>query len=299
MKRRFRAAVLLLVLTVLLTTVVFADSGPKPQMAVRVVHAPQEAYYLDLLDEGTYTGAYETDETGLDPALLQAFRAAIPSGWHGCISQGSTRAPIWGDLTGQAGENGEMLHTFRYVGVPQTYRILMVTQSGEVFLSDVLQRDTLQSIVTVDWAAKTVEPQPVYRGYVLQFLATFVPTLVIEFLVLLLFGFSLRENWKTVLLVNFLTQGLLHGCFSFFALQSGVSWFYFLLFFPAEALVTLIESCVYARTLRGRSKRRAVLYAICANVCSAALGYVLAEPVWHLAASLLCGFEMQKKKGAG
>lgn len=80
MKRRFRAAVLLLVLTVLLTTVVFADSGPKPQMAVRVVHAPQEAYYLDLLDEGTYTGAYETDETGLDPALLQAFRAAIPSG---------------------------------------------------------------------------------------------------------------------------------------------------------------------------------------------------------------------------
>ena len=156
MKRRFRTAVLLLVLTVLLTTVVFADSGPKPQLAVRVVHAPQEAYYLDLLDEGTYTGAYETDETGLDPALLQAFRAAIPSGWHGCISQGSTRAPIWGDLTGQAGENGEMLHTFRYVGVPQTYRILMVTQSGEVFLSDVLQRDTLQSIVTVDWAAKTV-----------------------------------------------------------------------------------------------------------------------------------------------
>ena len=87
MKRRFRAAVLLLVLTVLLTTVVFADSGPKPQLAVRVVHAPQEAYYLDLLDEGTYTGAYETDETGLDPALLQAFRAAIPSGWHGFISQ--------------------------------------------------------------------------------------------------------------------------------------------------------------------------------------------------------------------
>ena len=263
MKRRFRAAVLLLVLTVLLTTVVFADSGPKPQMAVRVVHAPQEAYYLDLLDEGTYTGAYETDETGLDPALLQAFRAAIPSGWHGCISQGSTRAPIWGDLTGQAGENGEMLHTFRYVGVPQTYRILMVTQSGEVFLSDVLQRDTLQSIVTVDWAAKTVEPQPVYRGYVLQFLATFVPTLVIEFLVLLLFGFSLRENWKTVLLVNFLIGYLL------------------------LRVVTLIESSVYARTLRGRSKRRAVLYAICANVCSAALGYVLAEPVWHLAASLL------------
>ena len=206
-----------------------------------------------------------------------AFRRAQPDGFVLRYAEGKE------SITGISPESWH----FRYVGVPQTYRILMVTQSGEVFLSDVLQRDTLQSIVTVDWAAKTVEPQPVYRGYVLQFLATFVPTLVIEFLVLLLFGFSLRENWKTVLLVNFLTQGLLHGCFSFFALQSGVSWFYFLLFFPAEALVTLIESCVYARTLRGRSKRRAVLYAICANVCSAALGYVLAEPVWHLAASLL------------
>ena len=286
MKRRFRAAVLLLVLTVLLTTVVFADSGPKPQMAVRVVHAPQEAYYLDLLDEGTYTGAYETDETGLDPALLQAFRAAIPSGWHGCISQGSTRAPIWGDLTGQAGENGEMLHTFRYVGVPQTYRILMVTQSGEVFLSDVLQRDTLQSIVTVDWAAKTVEPQPVYRGYVLQFLATFVPTLVIEFLVLLLFGFSLRENWKTVLLVNFLTQGLLHGYFALFAVNNGVGPWYFMLFIPAELVIALLEAFIYRAALKGRSKRRAFLCGLCANVCSAALGYFLAEPVWRFVVSI-------------
>ena len=37
MKRRFRAAVLLLVLTVLLTTVVFADSGPKPRCCRRFV----------------------------------------------------------------------------------------------------------------------------------------------------------------------------------------------------------------------------------------------------------------------
>ena len=55
---------------------------------------------------------------------------------------------------------------------------------------------------------------------------------------LLLFGFKLKENWKPFLLVNLVTQGLLHGCFSFFALQSGVSWFYFLLFFPALFLLT-------------------------------------------------------------
>ena len=288
MKRFLHRLSLLFVVLLLLTTAVFADFGPNPQLVVRVEQPPQEEYYLDLLDTGDWAkNLYDLDERELDPALLAALRAAVPSGWHACIAQGSTRAPIWGELTGEPDGSGAMLHSFRYYGVPETYRILMVTASGETFLSDVLTRRTLQSSVTVDWTAKTAKPPLQSVGYLLQFAATFVPTILIELVVLLLFGFKLKENWKPFLLVNLVTQGLLHGCFSFFALQSGVSWFYFLLFFPAEAVVTLIESCVYARTLRGRSKRRAVLYAICANVCSAALGYVLAEPVWHLAASLL------------
>lgn len=287
MKRRFRAAVLLLLLAALLTTAVFADFGPKPQLIVRVEHAPQEEYYLDLLDEGNYTGDDETDETELDPALLEAFRAAIPAGWHGCISQGSTGAPIWGELTGQKGENGEMLHTFRYFGVPQTYRILIVTQSGETLLSEPLERATLQSTVTVDWQEKTVKEPVAWQAFAVQFLATFVPTILIELAALMLFGFRLKENWKLVLAVNAVTQGLLHGYFAMFAQHNGVSFAYFLLFFPAEAVVTLIETCIYAGKLRGASKRRAVFYAVCANVCSAALGYVLAEPVWQMTARLL------------
>ena len=286
--KRFLHRLPLLFVVLLLTTAVFADMGPKPQLTVVVEHAPSELYYLDLLAEGEYEydPDFAMDETDLDPELLAAFRAAIPDGWHACIAEGTTGAPIWGKLTGDpAGPTN--YHSFRYYGVPETYRILIVTASGETFLSDVLTRRTLQSSVTVDWVAKTAKPPLQSEGYLLQFAATFVPTILIELVVLLLFGFKLKENWKPFLLVNLVTQGLLHGCFSFFALQSGVSWFYFLLFFPAEAVVTLIESCVYARTLRGRSKRRAVLYAICANVCSAALGYVLAEPVWHLAASLL------------
>ena len=288
MKRFLHRLPLLFVVLLLLTTAVFADMGPKPQLTVVVEHAPSELYYLDLLAEGEYEydPDFAMDETDLDPELLAAFRAAIPDGWHACIAEGTTGAPIWGELTGDP-VGPTNYHSFRYYGVPETYRILIVTVSGQTFLSDVLTRRTLQSSVTVDWAAKTAKPPLQSEGYLLQFAVTFVPTILIELVVLLLFGFKLKENWKPFLLVNLVTQGLLHGCFSFFALQSGVSWFYFLLFFPAEAVVTLIESCVYARTLRGRSKRRAVLYAICANVCSAALGYVLAEPVWHLAASLL------------
>ena len=173
MKRFLHRLSLLFVVLLLLTTAVFADFGPKPQLVVRVEQPPQEEYYLDLLDTGDWAkNLYDLDERELDPALLAALRAAVPSGWHACIAQGSTRAPIWGELTGEPDGSGAMLHSFRYYGVPETYRILMVTASGETFLSDVLTRRTLQSSVTVDWTAKTAKPPLQSVGYLLQYAAT-------------------------------------------------------------------------------------------------------------------------------
>ena len=128
MKRFLHRLPLLFVVLLLLTTAVFADMGPKPQLTVVVEHAPSELYYLDLLAEGEYEydPDFAMDETDLDPELLAAFRAAIPDGWHACIAEGTTGAPIWGKLTGDpAGPTN--YHSFRYYGVPETYRILIVT----------------------------------------------------------------------------------------------------------------------------------------------------------------------------
>ena len=119
-----------------------------------------------------------------------------------------------------------------------------------------------------------------------QFAATFVPTILIELVVLLLFGFKLKENWKPFLLVNLVTQGLLHGYFALFAVNNGVGPWYFMLFIPAELVIALLEAFIYRAALKGRSKRRAFLCGLCANVCSAALGYFLAEPVWRFVVSI-------------
>lgn len=99
MKRFLHRLPLLFVVLLLLTTAVFADMGPKPQLTVVVEHAPSELYYLDLLAEGEYEydPDFAMDETDLDPELLAAFRAAIPDGWHACIAEGTTGAPIWGN----------------------------------------------------------------------------------------------------------------------------------------------------------------------------------------------------------
>ena len=306
MKRApLRAFVCALLTSLALTTVAFADFGPKPQLTVRVENAPQELYYLDLLAEGDWDAedadsddgierSYYGKEDTLDPDLLALLRENVPEGWHACVAQGTTGAPIYGELYAENTDaSGNDLHIFAYHGVPSTYRIILVTQSGKVWVSEALERRVLQSSVTVHWADDTenttVTVPSTVTGYLLQFLATLVPTLLIEGILLLLFQYSWKRNWKTFLLVNVLTQGLLAVASSSVTAHSGVSaWYLFCFFLPAELVVMLVEVFLYSGRglLTGHSKGRAALYAVTANFASAFLGYYLAEPVWRLVVSV-------------
>ena len=306
MKRAsLRAFVCALLASLALTTVALADFGPKPQLTVRVENAPQEPYYLDLLAEGDWDAedtdsndgierSYYGKEDTLDPDLLALLRENVPEGWHACVAQGTTGAPIYGELYAESTDaSGNDLHIFAYHGVPSTYRIILVTESGKVWLSEALERRVLQSSVTVHWADDTenttVTVPSTVTGYALQFVATLVPTLLIEGLLLLLFQYSWKQNWKAFLLVNMLTQGLLAVASSSVTAHSGVSaWYLFFFFLPAELVVMLVEVFLYSGRglLTGHSKGRAALYAVTANFASAFLGYYLAEPVWRLVVSV-------------
>ena len=306
MKRNSLCALICALLASLaLTTFAFADFGPKPQLTVRVENAPQEPYYLDLLAEGDWDAededsndgidwSYHGKENTLDPALLTSLRDNVPTGWHACVAQGTTGAPIYGELYSESTDaSGNDLHVFGYHGVPSTYRIILVTQSGKVWLSEALERKVLQSSVTVHWAddaeSTTVTVPSTVTGYLLQFLATLVPTLLIEGILLLLFRYSWKENWKAFLLVNLVTQGVLAAASSVLNLQNGAAlWNYFLFLLPMEAAILLIELYLYAGRglLTGHSRGRAALYAVAANLASAVLGYYLAEPVWSFVVSI-------------
>lgn len=307
MKRKsLRTLVCALLASLALTTFAFADNGPKPQLIVRVKNAPQEPYYLDLLAKGDWGAEdgnsidgidwnYDGKENTLDPDLLALLRDNVPAGWHACVAQGTTGAPMWGELYAEGTDaSGNALHWFGYVGVPSTYRIILVTESGKVWVSDILNRRVLQSSVTVNWSddtsAVTVSVPSTIPGYLLQFVATLVPTLLIEGIILLLFQYSWKQNWKAFLFVNLITQGLLAIASSVYAIQSGPNMFSYLIFFlPAELFILIAEAYLYAGCgfLTGHSKGRAAAYAITANLASAVLGYYLAEPVWRLVVSIL------------
>lgn len=302
MKHMLRRLTLASFAAVLLTVSALADSGPKPLLTVRVENAPEEGYYLDLVAEGEYAGhtygsgeseysgidwSYSDEEAAaLDAELLDALRTAVPEGYHACTAEGTGGAPMWGELEGTpTGRQGESLHTFRYFGVPDTYQILIATKNGDTYLFPPCTRTALQSSVTVDWESKSVEVPPAWIGYVLQFLCTLLPTLVIEGVVLVLFGFSWKQNRKPFLLVNLVTQGALAVYFSVTAVQSGVGWWYFFLLVPAEIVIAFVEGGLYTRLLTG-SRRRAFAYGITANLCSALLGLLTVEPLWRWIVSI-------------
>lgn len=302
MKHMLRRLTLASLAAVLLTISALADSGPKPLLTVRVENAPEEGYYLDLVAEGEYEGhtygsgeneysgidwSYSDEEAAaLDTELLDALRAAVPEGYHACTAEGTGGAPMWGELEGTpTGRQGEYLHTFSYFGVPDTYQILITTAGGDTYLFPPCTRTALQSSVTVDWESKSVEVPPAWIGYVLQFLCTLLPTLVIEGVVLVLFGFSWKQNRKPFLLVNLVTQGALAVYFSVTAVQSGVGWWYFFLLVPAEIVIAFVEGGLYTRLLTG-SRRRAFAYGITANLCSALLGLLTVDPLWRWIVSI-------------
>ena len=307
MKRKsLRTLVCALLASLALTTFAFADNGPKPQLIVRVKNAPQEPYYLDLLAKGDWGAEdgnsidgidwnYDGKEDTLDPDLLALLRDNVPAGWHACVAQGTTGAPIYGELYSENTDaSGNALHWFGYVGVPSTYRIILVTESGKVWVSDILNRRVLQSSVTVNWlddtSAVTVSVPSTIPGYLLQFVATLVPTLLIEGIILLLFQYSWKQNWMAFLSVNLFTQGLLAIASSKLAIQRGLSMFgYLVVFLPAELLILIVEAYLYAGCgmLEGHSKKRAAAYAVTANLVSAILGYYLTDAVWHLVVSIL------------
>lgn len=123
-------------------------------------------------------------------------------------------------------------------------------------------------------------------SYVLQFLCTLLPTLVIEGVVLVLFGFSWKQNRKPFLLVNLVTQGALAVYFSVTAVQSGVGWWYFFLLIPAEIVIAFVEAKLYTPPADRRRPRRAFSYGITANLCSALVGLVTVMPLWNWIVSI-------------
>lgn len=278
MRRFGRCLALFCLFAVLLSTTALANSAPPDyRVEVKVVNGPEELYYLDLLEEWE-GGRMGNPTEELDTELLEAMKQAEPEGWRACTLSGMGNH-FKGDI---AGENG--VHVFHGMDTPKVFRILIVTRSGESWVSEPLERRVFQSAVTVDWEKGTAKMSPKWVAFGTQLLATLLPTLAIEGLVLLAFGLSSKRNWLVFLVVNLATQGALSAFLASSLIQR--DFFYvmslaLLIMIPVEVLIAVAEANIYKHQFQGCSGRRAFWYGITANAASYALGWAAVELVFH------------------
>ncbi len=274
-EKRIRKVIIFLctvvVLLLLPASTALADMGPKPEILVKVINPPEGEYYLDLLTrEANAYMRLELD--GYDPEKLKLLDSYEEEGWRPGLVKG-TPAPMWGELTGvKTGEGME--HRFGYMGVPDDFKLIIVTPENKLIVSEEIHRTSLKTVLTYDYNQNTVVLEKSTLAYVKQFLGTCTATLFIEGILLLVFGFSLKRNWVAFLLINLVTQIALTLTIGVLFQKEGLLTAS-LVFFPVELVIIITESILFALFLKEHSRGRRVLYAIFANVLSAAIGLVI------------------------
>ena len=269
--RRHLLALLVCVLLCLmvLPSTASADSGPKPAVTITVVNAPAGEYYLDLLvtDPGDHANI---DPADYDPDLLQGLRDWEVDGWYPALA-GGTSVPLFGDLL--PGEDGT--HRFTYYGLPRAFRIAVSGPDGAQATDEPFTRTVFYTHLTYDWETNSITRATSPAAfYGVQFLSTLVPTLIIEGVLLCLFGFRARRDWLVFLAVNLVTQAGLHLWIAADLISIGDSALQYMVLLVAEVPILLVELIAYVFLLKEYSGLRRAAYAACANIASYALGYL-------------------------
>lgn len=254
-----------------------ADVGPKPEINIAVLNFPEEEYYLDLLIVGEASEhLYQNLNRSLDeidPVLIELLKQNRETGWHLGITDG-TNIPMSGKLTGE--ENDEkMFHRFGYVGVPNSFKVIVVTKDGTVKISSQYDRKSFVSNMVYDFHENTLRTRsPIALAYLLQFVTTCIPTLLIEGILLIGFGFSGKKNWIVFLGANITTQVFLTAILGTTLIRSGLLAA-ILLQIPVELGILVMETIAYTFLLEGRSRGRRIGYGITANLCTWVLGFFM------------------------
>lgn len=268
-----------LLLAVLLNLYIFnviayADVGPKPSLDIIGINMPDEVCYMDLLINDPVDDAYKNIDNvnEYDVDMINLLLDYESDGWRLAMVNGTT-VPLHGDIICDI-KNGKCDMNFSYVGVPDQFKIIVVTKSNEVVVSNMVQRKAFQSKVYFDYKTATAHESSIILLYLQQFMMTFIATLIIEGLILLAFGFSLKKNYKAFIMINLITQLLLTFVVISNMLSKGTLTA-LIIYFPFEIVILLIEVKLFSRFLLEHKKWRRIAYAVTANLLSFIFGVII------------------------
>lgn len=272
-------------------SVVFADIGPKPTLEIRVVNLNDSNYYLDLLgkEEYGYFGATDGNKE-YDNMHDQPIYKYDIDGWKAIQMRTWL---LYGKLTGDPVEtdnNGKVLsmrHSFRYVGVPKVFKIIIQKSDGTVQVSDIIHNNYFNAHVKFDMQNNKIlsisgnilksgvgQNGEFFKDYLLRVLLT----LVIEILIAIPFFYRKLKRIPIIAGVNVVTQTLLTigMLFDYPILHTmPFNTGYFAVLIIGEILVFLVEYLAYLKMFGTAEKRKIAVYTLSANLASVIAGFVV------------------------
>jgi uncharacterized protein YjeT (DUF2065 family) len=273
MKKYSALCALIITFSIFFPLFLNADAGPKPSIIITVKNIPENTLcYIDLLvpENSGYTSGKKFDITGYNEDLLKRIAG---HGIKGHVPYTTGGKSIMQNEIECSPVNGECRLKYGYM-VPDRFYIIAAADNGDTVISGLVEPENFSSRINFDFKTGEALEEKGWFTWVNHFFAASFITLLLEGIILILFRFSLRNNLKLFLSINITTQ-LLLTCAMALAFQALGIIGAFLILFPLEALVFIIEGILFTLYLKEHSKGRRLVFSITANMTSLAAGTVL------------------------
>lgn len=248
-----------------------ADFGPKRTLDIEIIGV-DEPYHIELLMVGTLPSAEELDEIKIHldeeyddfPDMLYTFE------FGGYVA--SNLILPWGSWHQNPRDN---YFVYSY-NPPSEFKIMLIFDDGTYVISKRMEPTLFNSKITYNLYGIDLTTNQTHVGHIsevfplqtmiLELALRIIGTVIIEILILFLFGYVKKSSYKLIVFVNLVTQITLTG-FMFAAkyfVYPIIGELFVLIF--GESMIFIAEAIVYRFYLKEKSKKRAVLYAIVANL---------------------------------
>ena len=250
-----------------------ADFGPKHTLDIEIIGV-EKPYHIELLMPGTIP-----DEDKLDEVMsyLESRYNDFPEMIYSFEFEGYVSSNLiipWSSWHQNPREN---YYIYSY-NPPTEFKIMLIFDDGSYVISRRMETSLFNSKITYDLTGVNLEVNQSHVGkiaevfpvqtMIVELALRIIGTIFIEILILFLFGYIQKSSYKLIGLVNLVTQITLTG-FMFAAkyFVYPIKGELFVLIF-GEAMIFMSEAIVYRFYLKEKTKNRALIYAMVANLIS-------------------------------
>jgi len=287
------------------TTTVKANSGPPANVQITVLNNEIDFEFDLLIHKESSLTQTEIDESltkitdgDLDHILSDetfAIQMASYQDSEGFVSNALYGNPDYYYVYDYGDERG--LIATMYLNVPREFKILIYTETGATITSELITMSQFDYRLTFDLSGIDMSIDQsdvgVISGFVgnplenpvtwVNFLLRMLLTLLIELIVLYLFGFRKKATFMFVIGMNIFSQVALNiaTIWSFY-LSYDYGYQYAINFIIGEFLIFIIEPIMVSVFVKEHHKFRKIAYSLCANTASLVIGLAVASSLSFL-----------------